>query len=128
LWPYQINKVFYFFAAKYSNGSVNEFSNELWYYDTIINTWNQTLSDGSQAKISWPAFGGSVVTEEGLAWYYGGYLNDKTVPNWGAKPLMLNNLISYDMIKRTWTNNADGIARAEGTLLSAWHLGSHGIL
>ncbi|CAE7194317.1 hypothetical protein PTNB73_08640 [Pyrenophora teres f. teres] len=116
LWPDQVNKIFYLFGGEYNNGSVNSFSDGLWYYDTISNIWSQAPFDGSQTKISWPAFGGSAVTEEGIAWYYGGYLNNKTVPNWDGAPLMLNSLVSYDMTKRTWTNNTEGIARAEGTL------------
>jgi hypothetical protein len=116
LWPDQINKVFYLYSGEYSNGSVKDFTNGLWFFDTIYNKWDRALSDGSQTRISWPAFGASAVTDEGFAWYYGGYLSSKTVPGWAGRPLMLNSLVSYDMNKRSWTNNTSEVRRAEGTL------------
>jgi hypothetical protein len=90
----------------------------LWNFDTLSKTWNRTDSSGTQASISWPAFGSGAVSESGVAYYYGGYLNNKTVPKWGsAMPWMLNSLVSFDMNKRTWSDRTyDTTPRAEGIL------------
>jgi hypothetical protein len=116
LWPDQVNKLFYLYSGEYNNDTVRSFTEGLWFYDTIFNKWDRALSDGSQTQISWPAFGASTVSDDGIAYYYGGYLNNKTTPGWTGKPLMLNSLVSYDMNKRTWTNRTDTVRRAEGQL------------
>ncbi|KAH8731761.1 hypothetical protein GQ44DRAFT_603735, partial [Phaeosphaeriaceae sp. PMI808] len=117
LWPDQANKLFYLFGGEYNNGS-SPGSTDLWYYDTLYNKWERTLPDGSQSLISWPAFGASTVTDEGVAYYYGGYLSNKTVSGWIGKSLMLNGLVSYDMNNKVWSNRTGsaGMPRAEGTL------------
>ncbi|KAH7074813.1 hypothetical protein BKA63DRAFT_321944 [Paraphoma chrysanthemicola] len=115
LWPDNINKLFYLFGGEYSNSSVQSFSG-LWFYDTLNNKWDRATSDGSQAQISWPAFGATAITDEGMAYYYGGYLSNRSVSGWTGPPLMLNSLARYDMNKRTWSNRTDGIPRAEGAL------------
>jgi hypothetical protein len=116
LWPDQVNKLFYLFGGEYNNGSMQSFTG-LWFFDTIYNKWDRAVSpDDSQAQVSWPAFGASTVTGDGIAYYYGGYLTENSVSGWTGKPLMLNSLISYDLNTRRWANRTDGIPRAEGTL------------
>jgi|TARA_R110002003_G_scaffold159_7_gene13770 N-acetylneuraminic acid mutarotase len=115
LWPDSVNKLFYLFGGEYSNSSVQSFSG-LWFYDTLNNKWDRAFSDGSQTQISWPAFGASAITDEGMAYYYGGYLSNKSVSGWTGPPLMLNSLVTYDMNQRRWSNRTNGIPRAEGTL------------
>lgn len=121
LWPDTVNKLFYLFGGEYYNiddipdGDSRGFT--LWFYDTVYNSWNRTTSDGSQATVKWPTLGSGLVTNEGIAYYYGGYLTNKSSFGWGDKPLMLNNLISYDMNTRRWTNTTiDETRRAEGSL------------
>jgi hypothetical protein len=90
----------------------------LWFFDVIYNEWKRSIaSDGTQTGISWPAFGAGAVTEGGTAYYYGGYLNNKTTPKWSGRSLMLSSLISFDMNVQTWSNRShDSTSRAEGTL------------
>lgn len=119
LWPDSTNKLFYLYGGEYNEVTdVQFFDTSMWYFDVIYNTWNQTSPSETQASISWPAFGSGAVSEVGTAYYYGGYLNNKTVPRWGnTKPLMLNSLTSYDMNTRIWSNRTyDATPRAEGTL------------
>lgn len=118
LWPDTVNKLFYLFGGEYDKVTeVHDFAN-LWFFDVIYNTWNKSsASDDSQAEITWPALGAGAVSDAGIAYYYGGYLSNKTVPKWGSKPLMLNSLVSYDMNTQTWSNRTyDRTPRAEGTL------------
>jgi N-acetylneuraminic acid mutarotase len=116
LWPDQANKLFYLFGGVYNNGRVQDFTT-LWSYDTIYNTWNKTIPDGSQMEISWPSFGASTVTDENVAYYYGGYLSNNSVTGWTSDPLMLNSLVSYDMKTNKWDNRTyDVTPRAQGNL------------
>ncbi|KAF2128361.1 hypothetical protein P153DRAFT_357727 [Dothidotthia symphoricarpi CBS 119687] len=116
LWPDQTNKLFYLFGGEYNNASAQDFT-ALWFYDTIYNTWNRSLPDGSQSQVSWPSFGAGTVDDEGVAYYYGGYLNNKTVSGWEGDALMLNSLLSYNMDDKRWSNITSGVPpRAEGTL------------
>jgi hypothetical protein len=92
--------------------------NTLWFFDVIYNTWNRSsASDGSQTGVSWPAFGAGTVTDTGTAYYYGGYLNNRSVTKWSGESLMLNSLTSFDMNTRSWSNHTyDQTPRAEGSL------------
>jgi hypothetical protein len=117
LWPDPVNKLFYQYGGQYTNSEPQGFST-LWLYDTVYNTWNRsTSSDASQSQISWPAFGAGTTTDEGIGYYYGGYLSANSVSGWTGDSLMLNSIVSYDMNRRTWKNYTyDSTPRAEGTL------------
>ncbi|KZM21775.1 hypothetical protein ST47_g7169 [Ascochyta rabiei] len=117
LWPDITNKLFYLFGGEYNDvASVQPFT-KLWYFDVVYNTWNQTSPSPTQSGISWPAFGSGIVTEGGTAYYYGGYLSNKTTPKWNSDPLMLSSLISFDMDTQTWSNQTyDSTSRAGGSL------------
>ncbi|KAL1599656.1 hypothetical protein SLS60_007459 [Paraconiothyrium brasiliense] len=117
LWPDTTNKMFYLYGGEYNDAaSVQPFEN-LWFFDTIYNTWNRTNPSASQSGIAWPAFGAGAVTEGGTAYYYGGYLSNKSTPNWSSSPLMLSSLISFDMDTQIWSNHTyDNTPRAEGVL------------
>jgi hypothetical protein len=116
LWPDQANKLFYLYGGDYNNASVQDFST-LWFYDTIYNTWNRSNSDGSQTQILWPSFGAGTVDDEGVGYYYGGYLSNKSVSKWSGDRLMLNTMVSYDMNEKRWKNvTTDATPRAEGSL------------
>ncbi|KAJ4293397.1 hypothetical protein N0V90_008680 [Kalmusia sp. IMI 367209] len=121
LWPDTVNKLFYLFGGEYYEtkdipvGDAQGFT--LWFFDTVYNTWNRSTSDGSQATVKWPALGAGTVTDEGVAYYYGGYLTNRSDIGWSDERFMLNNLISYDMETRRWDNNTwDETPRAEGSL------------
>lgn len=84
----------------------------------MYDTWNRsTSSHAYQPRISWPAFGAGTTTDEGVGYYYGGYLNEKSVLGWNGAPLMLNSILSYDMNKGKWKNQTyEETPRAEGSL------------
>lgn len=117
MWPDPVNKLFYQYGGEYKNSEPQGFST-LWFFDTLYNTWNRsTSSDASQSQISWPAFGAGATTDEGIGYYYGGYLSARSVSGWTGDELMLNSIVSYDMNKRMWKNYTyDSTPRAEGTL------------
>lgn len=117
LWSDTTNKMFYLFGGEYDEVKDVQTFTSLWFFDVIYNTWNRTTPSETQNGISWPAFGAGVVTEAGTAYYYGGYLSNKTTPRWGGDPLMLSSLISFDMNTQTWSNRSyDDTQRAGGIL------------
>lgn len=117
MWPDQANKVFYLFGGIYKDDKALDFTN-LWSYDTIYNNWTKVTPDGTQLDISWPSFGSSDVTDEGVAYYYGGYLDKGSVAGWTGNALMLNSLVKYDIKTNKWDNRTydDKTPRAEGNL------------
>ncbi|KAF1364389.1 hypothetical protein EJ07DRAFT_99341 [Lizonia empirigonia] len=119
LWPDTTNKLFYLFAGEYDTVDEVQSFTTLWLYDVIYNTWNRSsASDGSLTDIKWPALGAGTVTDTGIAYYYGGYLANLTMPGWTGDRLMLNSMTSFNMNSRTWQNNTyDQTPRAEGSLL-----------
>ena len=75
------------------------------------------MPDGSQLDISWPVDGASTVTDEGVAYYYGGYLTNKSVLGWNTDALMLNSLVTFDTKTRKWNNRTyDPVPIAEGNM------------
>ncbi|KAF2994161.1 hypothetical protein E8E13_000671 [Curvularia kusanoi] len=127
LWPDRTNKLFYLFGGEYNNGTIPAFNQQLWFYDTINKSWNQTNLATRGDKVAWPARGAGTVDDDGQGYYYGGYLSRETMPKWDGDPLRLNSLLTYDMTTRTWLNYSDsGLGRAEGTLhyISAGKRGS----
>jgi hypothetical protein len=118
LWPDSTNKLFYLFGGEYDNTDDVQSFTTLWLYDVIYNTWNRSsASDGSLTGIKWPAFGAGAITDTGIAYYYGGYLTNLSMPKWGNDRLMLSSLISFNMNTRSWQNQTyDEVQRAEGTM------------
>lgn len=118
LWPDSTNKLFYLFGGEYDNTNDVQSFTTLWLYDIIYNTWNRSsASDGSLTGINWPALGAGTFTDVGVAYYYGGYLTNLSMPQWPGDRLMLNSLISFNMNTRSWQNNTyDQTPRAEGSM------------
>ncbi|KAF1931004.1 uncharacterized protein M421DRAFT_57308 [Didymella exigua CBS 183.55] len=118
LWPDSINKLFYLFGGEYDNTNDVQSFTTLWLYDILYNTWNRSsASDGSLTGINWPALGAGTFTDVGVAYYYGGYLTNLSMPKWTGDRLMLNSLVSFNMNARTWHNSTSGqTPRAEGAL------------
>lgn len=113
-----MNQIFYLYGGQYSGSPPVSF--DLWAFDTIAQTWNRTLADGSQSDINRASFGAGVTVED-RAWsyYFGGWLSNDSVPGWTTAPLALNSMLKYDMIANTWTNNSYKAMRpsAEGVML-----------
>lgn len=117
LWADGTNKMFYLYGGEYNEVTDVKPFTKLWYFDILDNTWKQTTP--VQSDISWPAFGsGTIDYAKGIGYYYGGYLNNKTVQKWGnTKSLMLSSLVSFDMNTQAWFNRTpDTTPRAEGSL------------
>ena len=117
LWPDPVNKIFYLYGGEYSDPekrpSPGSFT--LWYYDTIYDRWDSPSADGSKSGISWPALGASAVSDQGIAYYYGGYLTNSSDLDTIGQPVMQSSLISYNMDSRVWKNDTGSpTPRAEG--------------
>jgi hypothetical protein len=116
LWADPVNKLFYLYGGEYYQTSPDSFT--LWTYDILYNTWNASSSNNVQIQRA--SFGAGVADEaNAIGYYYGGYLSNASVPAWGSVPMPTANLVIYDMIKNSWTNNTgpDSIPRAEGVMI-----------
>lgn len=109
--------MFYLFGGVNADTKVHDTAS-LWSYDTIYNNWTEVVPDGTQLDISWPSFGASDVSDEGVAYYYGGYLGNGSVAGWTGDTIMLNSLVEYDLKTNKWDNRTydDRTPRAEGSL------------
>ncbi|KAI9706253.1 MAG: hypothetical protein M1820_004828 [Bogoriella megaspora] len=115
LWSDSTNMLFYQWAGEYQT---NPQGPTFYIYDVLLNQWNK--SDADLSGLSRVAYGaGTTVEERGEGYYFGGWLNDQTVPGWDGPPIATSNLIRYDMGSNTFTNNTgpDGPGRAEGALV-----------
>lgn len=115
LWADEINKVFWLYGGEFSSVP-QDF--QLWGYDTILNQWNQSSADSTD--VNRVAYGAGVgVSERAEGYYYGGYLNNQTNPNWNGAQVTTNSLVKFDMAGNAWTNNTgpDNIGRAEGVMV-----------
>lgn len=121
LWPDTVNKYFYLFGGEYETPEAAKGKDskgvDLWQFDTLYNNWTKTKPHSTQYGVKWPAFGAGAVHEDGSAYYYGGYLTNKSTSEWNGKPWMLNSLLRYDMKSTEWANTTQDVTpRAEGTL------------
>lgn len=117
LWEDDVNKAFYLFGGEFQN-TPEDFS--LWAYDTILDQWNSS-STPTTTKIERVSYGaGTAVNDTGLAYYYGGWLSNRSVPGWTGEGMTTSTLIQYDMVKNKWTNNTgpDNVGRAEGVMVN----------
>jgi hypothetical protein len=118
LWQDEVNKVFWLFGGEFAT-SPSPF--QLWGYDVILNQWNMTTpTAGSTPPVQRVSYGAGVaISESGQGYYYGGYLNSLTNPDWNAPQMATSNLVYYDMDANTLTNYTgyDNIGRAEGTMV-----------
>lgn len=118
LWQDEINKVFWLYGGEFS-AAPSTF--QLWGYDVILNQWNLTTPNlGSGSAINRVSYGAGVaVSESGIGYYYGGYLNNLTNPGWTAPQFATSNLLIYDMDANTISNYTgyDNIGRAEGSMV-----------
>ncbi|KAB8201654.1 hypothetical protein BDV34DRAFT_202273 [Aspergillus parasiticus] len=119
LWPDTVNKMIYLYGGEYSQGTPGNFS--LWSYDALYNKWQTVSADSTQAGIKRASYGAGVtIQDRAVAFYYGGWLSNTSVPNWGSQsPNALSTMLQYDMLGNTWTNSSgpDTIGRAEGSMV-----------
>ncbi|KAK5746447.1 hypothetical protein LTR17_000827 [Elasticomyces elasticus] len=116
LWADSVNEVFYQYGGEYNWTSPPPSQYTLWKYDVVFDTWNATGAGGIQS-VSWGS--GTVVDDDrAIGFYYGGWQSNATTLGWNGNALAQSGLISYDMLKNTWTNTTfiDNTPRAEGAL------------
>jgi len=115
LWSDEVNKVFYQFGGEYQD-SPQPFD-ALSSFDAVLNQWNQTEMPDSYNRVSWGS--GVSVNDRAEGYYFGGWMNNRTIPGWSGNPMATSNLIRYDMIKGAFSNNTgpDSTGRAEGYMV-----------
>jgi hypothetical protein len=118
LWADEVNKRIYLFGGEYYIDPPTPYN--LFSYDILGNHWD-SLGPPKSASIQSVSYGAGVsVSSRGEGYYYGGWLSNTSVPNWGSNaPIATGGLIKYSMDTNTWSNNsgpADGIRRAEGIM------------
>lgn len=117
LWADEVNKCFYLYGGEYQSTPA-DFS--FWTYDTALNQWNETDYTSNVNSIQRVSYGaGTQVQELGLGFYYGGWINNQTSPEWGGNRMATSNLIRYDFTAGTLNNNTgpDSTGRAEGSMV-----------
>ncbi|KAI0128660.1 hypothetical protein BJ170DRAFT_340465 [Xylariales sp. AK1849] len=116
LWVDDVNKKFYLFGGEYYQTPPTDLA--LYAYDALDNYW-ETFDDTPQSINSVSYGAGASVSEQGEAYYYGGWLSNNSVPGWTGPRMATTGLIKYTMDTNQWTNitGPDDIGRAEGTML-----------
>ncbi|ORY10867.1 hypothetical protein BCR34DRAFT_601772 [Clohesyomyces aquaticus] len=117
LWADEVNKCFYLFGGEFQN---NPEGFSFWAYDTVLNQWNATKYSSNVKDINRASYGaGTQIDELGVGYYYGGWLNNHTSPDWKGPPMATSNLITWDMTDGTLNNNTgpDNVGRAEGSMV-----------
>jgi hypothetical protein len=120
LWQDEVNKVFWLYGGEFADVPSTF---ELWGYDVILNQWNlSSPTITSTSPIQRVSYGAGVaVSELGMGFYYGGYLNNQTNPAWNGPQIATNNLITFDMDAPSLTNSSgygdSSTGRAEGTMV-----------
>ena len=118
LWADNVNKKFYLFGGEYAPPDIPA-GFVLFAYDVIFNNWI-SLGPPSQANIDSVSYGAGVsISERGEGYYYGGWLSNRSTPDWLGPPITTTGLVKYDMDDNAWRNASgpDNIRRAEGVLL-----------
>lgn len=83
--------------------------NSLWRFDIASNGWSTVQTTGIN-DIHRVAEGASTVVPDvgtnggPMAFYFGGHLDEWTVPDWNAKRIYLSSMVSYDFANTTWRN------------------------
>lgn len=118
LWADDVNKRFYLFGGEYwQQPPPRTFT--LWSYDVMNNEWVSFGAPG-QAAIESASYGaGASVSERGEGYWYGGWQNNNTDPDWSGPPVATTELVKYKMDTNSWSSVAgpDSVRRAEGVML-----------
>ncbi|KAK6209549.1 cell wall anchored protein [Colletotrichum tabaci] len=119
LWSDSVNKRLYLFGGEHNLGEPPLPFN-LYGYDILNNQWDSFGPSRTGASISKVSYGAGVsVDSRGEAYYYGGWLSNSSVPQWGTgPPVATTGLVKYTMDTNSFANNTgpDNIRRAEGSL------------
>ncbi len=116
LWSDAVNKRTFLYGGQYHD--IDPDPPNLLSYDILYNKWDSFGPPGQ--GIQSVAYGAGVgISELGLGFVLGGWLNNETVPGWSGGRQATSTLIKYDMNTGIWTNSTgpDKTPRAEGVLL-----------
>ncbi|KAM5351446.1 hypothetical protein ACJ41O_004169 [Fusarium nematophilum] len=117
-WPDDVNKRIYLFGGEFYDETPWEFS--LYAYDVINDQWDNFGSPRSNDIVGLSYGAGVSIPSRGEAYYYGGWMNNATDPDWGDGPgIPTSYLLRYDMDSNSWTNSTgpDDVGRAEGVMV-----------
>ncbi|KAI8933958.1 hypothetical protein NX059_008732 [Plenodomus lindquistii] len=116
IWADNTNKCFYQFGGEYPQGPPTDFS--MWTYDVLLDQWNSTATHGEKSpqRVSYGA--GTQVEDRGFGFYFGGWLNNNTTPDWEGPSLATGGLMRFDFNTGELKNisGPDDSGRAEGHL------------
>lgn len=120
LWPDEVNKCFYQYGGEFSDGSPTEFG--MWTYDVLNDKWNQTeYTSGGVSPIHRASFGaGTHIEGMGLGFYFGGWMNNQTSPDWTGIAVATSDLVRFEYNTGTLSNTSgppDNVGRAEGQMV-----------
>ncbi|CBX91793.1 hypothetical protein IAQ61_000011 [Plenodomus lingam] len=116
IWADNTNKCFYQFGGEYADEPPTDFS--MWTYDVLLDQWNSTATNGEKSpqRVSFGA--GTQVEDRGFGFYFGGWLNNNTTPDWEGPSLATSGLMRFDFSTGELKNisGPDDSGRAEGHL------------
>ncbi|KAF4467354.1 hypothetical protein FALBO_5772 [Fusarium albosuccineum] len=117
-WPDDVNKYIYLFGGEFYDETPWEFS--LYAYDIINDQWDNLGAPRSNDIVGLSYGAGVSIPSRGEAYYYGGWMNNATNPDWGDAPgVPTSYLLRYEMDTGAWTNSTgfDDVGRAEGVMV-----------
>lgn len=116
LWEDNINKRFYLFGGEFYQELPETL--ELLSYDTLNDQWDTLGSPPPNInRVSYG--GGTSISERGEGYYYGGWMSNASIPEFGGDRVATTGLLRYTMDSNSWTNSSgpDDIPRAEGVMV-----------
>ncbi|KFA72116.1 hypothetical protein S40288_09700 [Stachybotrys chartarum IBT 40288] len=118
-WPDDVNKRIYLYGGEFYGETPWPFA--LYAYDIINDLWEIIHAPHSASSIRGLSYGaGLSIASRGEGYYYGGWMNDATDPDWEAEMgITTSFLLRYSMDTNTWTNQTgpDDTRRAEGAMV-----------
>ncbi|SPN98500.1 uncharacterized protein DNG_01545 [Cephalotrichum gorgonifer] len=125
LWPDGVNKRLYQFGGEFPASDRATPLRGLYAYDILYDTWDYHPIDHAgqpeSTVVRRTSYGaGAAVQERGEGYWYGGWVSNRSEPDWGAGDnVVTSNLVKYDMDRDLWTNSSgpDGVGRAEGAMV-----------
>ncbi|RBR16688.1 uncharacterized protein FIESC28_06841 [Fusarium coffeatum] len=117
-WPDTVNKKIYLFGGEYNGIPPWDF--DLYAYDIINDEWDNLGVSRTDNIIGLSYGAGVSIPDRGEAYYYGGWMNNATVPDWGDAPqIPTSYLLRYEMDTNNWSNDTgpDNTGRAEGVMV-----------
>lgn len=119
LWPDEVNKCFYQFGGEFTNGSASEFNMHT--YDVLLDQWNVTENKAAGVFATQrAAYGaGTHIESLGLGFYLGGWMSNKTSPDWTGPPVATADLVRFEYSTGYLSNTTgpDDVGRAEGQMV-----------